>query len=304
MHKVNILLSVYNGEQYIETQMDSLLVQDYPNFEIHIRDDGSSDNTISILNEYKKNFPEKVFIYQGENLGYKKSFQWLMQHCGDADFFSFCDQDDYWYSNKISRAISVLENKNQNVPVVYLCDFFWCDGSLVRERKNEGYKKRHSLEKYVTLGDRNAFGFTEVFNKVVLDCVKNNECFSGCSHDEIVYMYCLCNGETVWDNEAYADYRRHGHNVSKMDLVGGNHFTHMIWRIKKFLFSSSKTEIYERMQVFYDSFQDELSNEAKAIYELYLGNSNRLKKCFYRKRYRDTLFDEIAIRILFLLGKV
>jgi rhamnosyltransferase len=227
-----------------------------------------------------------------------------MQHCNDADYFSFCDQDDYWYENKLSRAVSLLEKENNQKPCVYLCDFFWCNSNMERERQNKGYQKYHSLEKYVTLGDRNAFGFTEVFNRNALESVMDNNSFEGCSHDEIIYMYCLCNGNVIWDDMVCADYRRHGDNASKLDLVGGNKFTHFLWRIKTFLLKSSKEQSYERMAVFYDNFKDDLNRESRNVFELYLGNKKRVKKTFMVKRYRDSIVDEICIRILFLLGRV
>lgn len=303
MEKVNILVSTYNGMKYLQEQIESLLNQNYGNYEIHIRDDGSQDGTVELIKQYEKKYPDKLFFYQGENMGYKKSFQWLMRHCGQADF-SFCDQDDYWYPDKVSRAVQLLRKKNQDAPLVYLCDFYWCDGEMNRQRRNNGYAKYHSLEKYVTLGDRNAFGFTEVFNKQTLERVKNSACFEGCSHDEIVYMYCLCNGEIIWDDKVCVDFRRHGNNASVSDLQGGNRVAHFFWRLKTFLFTSDKKHMYKRMEIFYNGFQSELDEYARGVYELYLGNGQRRKKVFLRKRYRDSFLDEIFIRILFLLGRV
>ena len=302
--KVNIILSSYNGEKYIHEQIESLLEQDYDNLEIHIRDDGSSDQTRDILKEYQENNKEKIFVYFGDNVGYKKSFQWLIQNCGNADYFAFCDQDDHWYPGKISRAVACLEKKEMDVPGVYLCDFFWCDAKMNREYKSEAYKKKHSLEKYVTFGDRNAFGFTEVFNKRAADAVKDKKCFTQCSHDKIVYMYCLCNGYTIWDDQVEADYRRHGGNASSLELVGGNKWSHFLWRVKTFLLNSKREEMYTRMRAFYDSFQDEMDSYTRNVYRLYLGNKGNVKKMFYPVRYRDSFMDEIAIRILFLLGRV
>ncbi len=70
--KVNIILSSYNGEKYIREQIESLLAQDYPNIEIHIRDDGSTDRTMDILKEYEEK--GKIYLYTGENKGFCGSF--------------------------------------------------------------------------------------------------------------------------------------------------------------------------------------------------------------------------------------
>ncbi len=304
LKKVNVLLSSYNGEKYIREQLRSLMEQEYENYQIHIRDDGSSDDTVGIIKEFMERYPGKIYLYQGENLGFRKSFQWLVRHCTDADYFAFCDQDDVWYPCKIARAVECLDKKSEHIPLIYLCDFYWCDVDMNRLRKNNGYKKRHSLEKYVTFGDRNAFGFTEVFNKKALEGMKDKKCFEDCGHDEITYLYCLCNGGVIWDDQVCVDYRRHGDNVSKQELVGGTKFTHFLWRVDRFLVHPDREGMYKRFMAFYKSFKSEMKEREKRIFRLYLGNRGKLRKALLRKRYRDTLADEISIRILFLLGKV
>ena len=72
MPRVNVILSTYNGEKYIEEQLASLLAQDYPNIDIYIRDDGSTDSTIMILEKYVRQ--GKIHLLQGENLGFCGSF--------------------------------------------------------------------------------------------------------------------------------------------------------------------------------------------------------------------------------------
>jgi glycosyltransferase involved in cell wall biosynthesis len=304
--KVNILLSTYNGEKYICEQMDSLLAQDYRNLAIHVRDDGSADNTWAILEDYKNKFPEKIFLYKGDNVGYRRSFQWLMYHCDDADLFSFCDQDDYWYPEKISRAVERLTEVagDWKRPFVYLCNFFWCDANLQRDHRNDTYLKSHSLEKFITLGDRNAFGFTQVFNKAALEGARRSRAFASCGHDDIVYLYCICKGDVIRDDRVCADYRRHGNNSSKYELVGGNVVTHFFWRVKTFILKSDRDALYKNMKIFYQDFKDELGAHERQVFRLYLGKKGRIRKLLYKGRYRDTWFDEISIRILFLLGKV
>ena len=71
--KVQILMSTYNGEEYIREQIDSILAQSYPDVDILIRDDGSSDDTFLILKEYEE-MHQNIRAYQGENIGVNKSF--------------------------------------------------------------------------------------------------------------------------------------------------------------------------------------------------------------------------------------
>ena len=92
--KVLILLSTYNGERYIKEQIESLLKQENVKVSILVRDDGSTDGTINILNEYQKQ--GKLKWYTGENLKPAKSFMNLVENAPEYEYYAFCDQDDVW----------------------------------------------------------------------------------------------------------------------------------------------------------------------------------------------------------------
>lgn len=301
MKKVNILMSTYNGEKYLKEQLDSLLHQTYENIEIHVRDDGSADGTKEILKAYEQR--GEIKFYEGENVGYKKSFYWLLKNCGDADYFAYCDQDDIWLPQKIEMSVEAL-SEYEEIPALYISDFYWSDADANPERADEAYKKEHGITRFITRGDLHCFGFTEVFNKVTYNAIKDKECTAYCVHDEIPYQYCLSNGKVLWGREPAAYYRRHGNNASPQEYVGGTKFSHFIWRLKTFLFKNNKEEIYQRAVEFYHYFKTELPVEEQRIYETYTGNKHRMKKVFWNRRYRDTLWDEFCIRILFLIGRM
>ena len=90
--KICILLSAYNGEKYIEEQLESLVGQQEVAADILVRDDGSSDKTHEILDKWQNKGLLKW--YKGENLGFAKSFMDLVQRAGDYEYYAFCDQDD------------------------------------------------------------------------------------------------------------------------------------------------------------------------------------------------------------------
>src|SRR5690242_9732967 len=105
---VQVLLSTYNGEPYLRPQLDSVLAQDYPRLTILARDDSSQDGTLALLREYAARYPA-LTVLSGENRGAAQSFMQLLQWSSPAaDYFAFCDQDDVWHSDKISRAVEWL----------------------------------------------------------------------------------------------------------------------------------------------------------------------------------------------------
>lgn len=121
---VSIVLATYNGEKFLEKQLESLFQQTYPNIEIIAIDDKSSDNTINILNTYAAMHTHmKVFANQ-INIGFIKNFE---KGCRltNGDFVSFCDQDDYWFPNKIKKMVDAI----QDYPAIY-CDSIISDENL------------------------------------------------------------------------------------------------------------------------------------------------------------------------------
>lgn len=300
MKKVHILLSTYNGAKYIRELLDSLLAQTYPNIEIHIRDDGSSDETCEIIRSYTDS---RIHLYQEENVGFRKSFAWLLSSCTGADYYAFCDQDDIWHPQKISRSVRGIE-KFSDTPAMYISDFWWADENCNPVKRNAAAKKPHTLVKYITTGDMNTFGFTEVFNEEAAAAVRGYTCTDLLVHDQILYLYCLCRGKVVWGDIPLAYYRRFGGNASVQEYQGGSYFTHVLWQLKTFLFSDGRDRVYGRFEEFYHAFSSKLPENCKEVFLLYINSGHKLKKTFYRGRYRDKLRDELAIRILFFIGKM
>lgn len=108
---VSIVLCTYNGEKYLEEQLDSLVKQTYPNIEIIVVDDCSSDATIEILNEYEKRYNFFKVQTNSHNLGWNKNFERCINLC-KGEFIAISDQDDIWMLNKVSV---MLENIKDNL---------------------------------------------------------------------------------------------------------------------------------------------------------------------------------------------
>lgn len=102
---VDILLATFQGEKYLKEQLDSLLHQTYPHFQILIRDDGSTDATLDIIKTYKD---PRIKLLATGHLGIKGNFSELMRH-SQADYLFFCDQDDVWLSHKIATMLPYLK---------------------------------------------------------------------------------------------------------------------------------------------------------------------------------------------------
>jgi glycosyltransferase involved in cell wall biosynthesis len=115
-NNVLILLSTFNGEKYLGAQLDSILAQYFPHWQLLIRDDGSSDHTTAIIREYTKKDPRIIFIEDAlGNLNVIQSFSVLMQHAlsRHENVIFFCDQDDVWLPNKLQLQLELFAKETQ-----------------------------------------------------------------------------------------------------------------------------------------------------------------------------------------------
>lgn len=299
--KVIICMSTYNGEKYVKEQLESLLNQTYKNIEIYVRDDGSKDNTINILEDYQKQ--NKIHFIKGKNVGVVGSFyECLKEAYGKAEYFAYCDQDDKWHTNKIEKAVTKLSEKNKEIPLLYFSEFNYCDENLNFVNKSNLNKKGTSFENSIV--ECISFGIVEVFNKKLAEKILKSGTDNICFHDWWAYMIAAGLGEVVYDNEAMVEYRRTGSNVSPSGKAG---ITLQLYRIKKFIFGKYFKNIREQINKYKNQFYAELKDNNKKIIDLFSLKYNfikSIKKLFYPKMFRQNVIDEIMCRILFIFGRL
>lgn len=115
LHQLDILLSTHNGEHYLSEQLDSILAQSYTDWRLTIRDDGSTDRTLEIINTYAKSHPDRIYLLKDQLgcVGAPQSYSQLLQQ-STAPYIAFCDQDDSWISEKLAIQMSkMLEEENK-----------------------------------------------------------------------------------------------------------------------------------------------------------------------------------------------
>ena len=91
MKRIEILMSAYNGDKFIEEQIESIMRQRDVDVHLTIRDDGSSDETVSVIKKLQVKYPNAISVHVGENIGYRKSFLRLLDLAVDADYYGFAD---------------------------------------------------------------------------------------------------------------------------------------------------------------------------------------------------------------------
>lgn len=134
MGMVSIVMATYNGEKYIEEQIESILSSTYQDFELYIFDDGSKDSTMTILNNYQKQYPDKINISQNQtNLGVTHNFLYAINRT-TADYIMLCDQDDVWKKDKIARTLKRMRQMEvqfeKELPIAVFTDAHVVDSNL------------------------------------------------------------------------------------------------------------------------------------------------------------------------------
>ncbi|MCC9724009.1 glycosyltransferase family 2 protein, partial [Streptococcus agalactiae] len=120
---VNILMATYNGEKFLAQQIESIQKQTFKEWNLLIRDDGSSDKTCDIIRNFTAKDSRIRFINENEhhNLGVIKSFFTLVNY-EVADFYFFSDQDDVWLPEKLSVSLEAAKHKASDVPLLVYTD--------------------------------------------------------------------------------------------------------------------------------------------------------------------------------------
>lgn len=209
MNRILVLMATYNGEKYLKEQLDSIFAQKDVDVTVLARDDGSSDETTTILDDYSKSY--QLSWYSGKHLNVSRGYFSLMQKGADRDFdyYAFSDQDDVWDDDKLSVGIAAIAD--MKVPALYYCGQRLVDGDLTFIA-NHKLNKDRSLSTRFILSD--FAGCTGVFNKALIREVVSYKPAYMLMHDTWVLKVCLAlGGAVVVDPNPHMSYRQHGGNA-------------------------------------------------------------------------------------------
>jgi len=225
---IDILLATYEGEKYLREQVESIINQDFCDWRLLVRDDGSVDETCSILSEFAERYPGKVVIINDElgRLGPAKSFEQLAFH-STAPYIAFSDQDDVWQHNKLQLELSAIRQveKSSNEPdavlvhsdlqvmnedMSVLANSFW---SYQNYNPQKMYKLNCLLtQNYVT-------GCTMLINRQLLDIALPFPA-AVIMHDWWLALVACINGQIVEVNSKTVLYRQHDRNENGAQKSG------------------------------------------------------------------------------------
>ncbi|MGL5260356.1 MAG: glycosyltransferase [Lachnospiraceae bacterium] len=300
---VHILLSTYNGEAYLAEQLDSLLAQTYPFIKIYIRDDGSSDNTLSIIANYTNKYNHIVFLKDSlGNIGYEQSFWTLLRTCEPAAFYAFCDQDDIWYPNKVERGVYALQKKEETRPLLYTSSYAYYNETL--EFTGNAPKLNTPIQFKDVLFYTPAFGFTILLNETLRTKALSVCSLEGIPHDGLCQKIAAEFGEIVYDSCVTAKYRRH---TSTVTYANSNKLQLILKWIRHDILGSGISDYRFFCTHFYKEFKEDLTKKDQALLKHIISSKNSwssyFKLLFFPHTFRPTLGGELALRLSLLLRR-
>ena len=268
MYRCVVLLATYNGESYIKDQINSIFSQENVDVTVLFRDDGSTDNTVSILNsiagisQIKDNYPR--------NCGSASNFLILasrMKEYTECDYIFFADQDDIWLPNKMSAAIKKLNSGYSAYSGSFYQTNQYCD-ELSKKYVKKGFRDKQ----YGSLFRSPGPGFTFAFKADTFREIINSHYFANYFpmgtirvkwHDWFIFCVAMDLGLNWYiDDEPYALYRIHSNNdtgritnistlLKRIKFALSGDFIDESFRINQFRKNEKMLQVYNNINKFW-----------------------------------------------------
>ena len=303
--KINIVMSTYNGEQFLAEQIDSIQQQTFKDWQLLIRDDGSSDQTPEIIKSFVAQDPRIVFIneHDRENFGVIKNFFTLIKH-DKADYYFFSDQDDVWLEDKLETMLAAARQYPDQLPLMVYTDLCVVDQNLqVMNQSMIRAQSHHANTELVQeLTENTVTGGVAMTNHALAERWRTLD--NIIMHDWYLAVLATAIGKLVYIDQPGELYRQHDNNV-----LGARTFTK---RLKTWLSGPSKMlEKYwwliHASQAQADKIlqENELGDEQEAVIRNYIALerlplSQRIRVLRQYKYAKNKWFHTMIFRLLIM----
>lgn len=236
--QVCILLATYNGEKYIEQQIDSIINQTHSTWRLIIRDDGSSDNTLSILKKIiSKDKRIELLVDEKSNLGAFRNFHRLTEYAVsnyNPEYVLYSDQDDLWNAEKVECLLKEIvkhENGDRNKPILVHSNYQLSDQDLNPLLHNSFRDNASMMDRRTsflqTVFQNNVYGCTSIVNRALLISCMHNYFYCD-NHDHWMSLNASWYGRIFYLNAKCMLYRQHDMNVSGSVYTRKSYFSRII----------------------------------------------------------------------------
>lgn len=297
---VVVVMSTYNGENVVSRQLDSILAQKGVSVSIIVRDDGSKDDTLSILMEYSRLHSE-ISVLKGDNVGWEKSFLLALQQAPDSEYYAFSDQDDIWFENKLISGISQIIRSNLSGPVLYHCNKISVWENL-EPLKRQVSRIPGPLNRQNAMTQEFAQGCAIVMNRSAKSLVCRYIPHARIAHDFWCGLLCYLFGSVLYDDEKYFYHISYGSNASGE----GHKWKSWLSRLKKY--QTAQSLYYSPYRDLLDGYRDLLTAEDCSFIDKVLHYKKSLKckisLIFSKTFVRSSFIGSLSLKFAILINKL
>ncbi|MDR2174146.1 MAG: glycosyltransferase family 2 protein [Burkholderiales bacterium] len=226
MPTIAILLCTYQGEAFLAQQLDSIMDQTHRSWTLYAADDGSTDRTRAILEEYQSQWgADRLHIIDGPQRGYAANFLTLLcQDAIQADYYAYCDQDDLWDPNKLALALSRISSLPAETPALYASRTRLIDETGTSLGLSPHFTRPPAFAN--ALVQNIGGGNTMIFNEAACRLLKSSGTVDVPVHDWWTYLVVSgCGGTVLYDPTPSVQYRQHVKNLMGTNLGIAAKFT-------------------------------------------------------------------------------
>lgn len=272
---IDILMAVYNAENYLAEQLDSIFAQTFQDWRLIIGDDGSQDSTMQIVRQYQSEHPDKITYYSSDQNGSspQKNFFRLIC-CSKSPYLMTCDHDDVWLPEKVEKTwqeMQRLEQKFPGTPVLVHTDLKVVDQNLnvISESMFSSQKlnrSAHTLRELIV--QNHVTGCTMMINRALADKVTRLP-EEALMHDWWYALAAAAFGEIGFVDEPLILYRQHGAN--QVGAKSASDLGALASRaVHKREVQQAMNNTYTQAKAFLKQYESELSKEDKQLLISYL----------------------------------
>lgn len=263
---ISILMATYNGEKYLRQQLLSLIAQTYPHWQLWIKDDGSTDTTVSIIDEFCALDSRIRKVSSSEkNLGAGKAFFSLLPY-SDTAYTIFCDQDDIWLEKKLEELVQYAEEQlDETHPGIIYCDAYaYSDKLGVVTSQSISHLHAKNLQEFLFFNSGYQ-GCSILFNRPLAQMAQNYTA-DFYMHDDIISLIAHTFGEVYFLDKPLMLYRQHDRNVTGKTARGFRDMARGFFRPGASVLSPPH---YEEKQLFFHHYEHELNGHQKELFHAY-----------------------------------
>lgn len=301
MKRVTVVMSTYNGSKYIKAQLDSIFCQKEVEVTCYVRDDGSADDTVNILQSYVPS-SGVLIADKGDNVGWERSFMLALKDAPQSEYYAFADQDDIWFEDKLIKGIHAIEmHGNHGQPVMYHCNKI----SVTEDLKPLPHQVRRTprpLNRQNAMVQEYAQGCSIILNEEARQLVCKHLPKAKIAHDFWCGLVCYLFGNVIYDNTLHFYHISHGNNASGEGHIIGS------WkgRLKKIF--AGGTVYYAPYDDLLEGYGDSLLNSDNDFIKKLKGYKSsfmsKLSLLFSTHFIRDSILGTCSLKMAVLFNKL